>query len=319
MSPHTWAVAAGRAQRCRAGFDRGLGRGSPVQIAAPAAVEPADGDRPGQGAPARPVRAARASSPRGRPGPTRAQPEVDPERLGVVVATGIGGITSMLTRYDLLEEKAAGSACPRTPSRCSCRTARPAWIGLELGARAGVHTTVSACASGAEAIGYAAGHDPRRPRRRGRGRRHRGGHPPAAHRARSPRCGRCPPATTSPSGPPARSTRAGTASCSARARASWCSSREEHAAARGARRVRDLAGRRLHLRRPPHRPARPGGQGRHRAIGRALTDADVAADIVHVNAHATSTPAGRHGRGPGDRGRARRRRRTGSWCRRPSR
>ena len=29
------------------------------------------------------------------------------------------------------------------------------WIGIELGARAGVHTTVSACASGAEAIGYA--------------------------------------------------------------------------------------------------------------------------------------------------------------------
>ena len=29
-----------------------------------------------------------------------------------------------------------------------------AWIGIELGARAGVHTAVSACASGAEAIGY---------------------------------------------------------------------------------------------------------------------------------------------------------------------
>ena len=28
------------------------------------------------------------------------------------------------------------------------------WISLELGARAGVHTPVSACASGAEAIGY---------------------------------------------------------------------------------------------------------------------------------------------------------------------
>src|SRR5262249_45355974 len=29
-----------------------------------------------------------------------------------------------------------------------------AYIGLEIGARAGVHTTVSACASGAEAIAY---------------------------------------------------------------------------------------------------------------------------------------------------------------------
>ena len=57
-----------------------------------------------------------------------------------------------------------------------------AYVGLEIGARAGVHTPVSACASGAEAIALRARPDPARPRRRRRRRRHRGLHPPAHHR-----------------------------------------------------------------------------------------------------------------------------------------
>jgi 3-oxoacyl-[acyl-carrier-protein] synthase II len=58
-------------------------------------------------------------------------PEMDPERLGVTVTSGIGGIGSTL-----MPNGSAG------------------WISMELGAHAGAHSLVSACASGAEAIGY---------------------------------------------------------------------------------------------------------------------------------------------------------------------
>ena len=81
------------------------------------------------------------------------QPEVDPERLGVVVSSGIGGIASTLQAYDTLKEKGWNRLSPFTiPMLMPNGSA--GWISIELGARAGVHTTVSACASGAEAIGY---------------------------------------------------------------------------------------------------------------------------------------------------------------------
>ena len=116
-------------------------------------------------------------------------------------------------------------------------------VGLELGARAGVHAPVSACASGAEAIALGPGPDPARPRRRRRRRRHRGRASTRCRWPASPRCGRCPPATTSPSGPPARSTRAATASCSARAPASLVLERADaRRAPAGARIYARLAG-----------------------------------------------------------------------------
>ena len=81
------------------------------------------------------------------------QPEVDPERLGVVVSSGIGGIASTLTAYDTLKEKGWNRLSPFTVPMLM-PNGSAGWISIELGARAGVHTTVSACASGAEAIGY---------------------------------------------------------------------------------------------------------------------------------------------------------------------
>jgi len=82
-------------------------------------------------------------------------PEVTPERLGVVVSSGIGGVASTLNAYDTLREKGWQRLSPFTvPMLMPNGTA--GWIAIELGAKAGVHTTVSACASGAEAIGYAA-------------------------------------------------------------------------------------------------------------------------------------------------------------------
>ena len=81
-------------------------------------------------------------------------PEVPPERLGVVVSSGIGGVASTLKAYDTLKEKGWSRLSPFTVPMLM-PNGSAGWLSIELGARAGVHTTVSACASGAEAIGYA--------------------------------------------------------------------------------------------------------------------------------------------------------------------
>ena len=81
-------------------------------------------------------------------------PEVDPERLGVSVTTGIGGIGSTLAAYDMLNEKGWQRISPYTVPMLMPNGAA-GWISMELGAHAGAHCMVSACASGAEAIGYA--------------------------------------------------------------------------------------------------------------------------------------------------------------------
>jgi 3-oxoacyl-[acyl-carrier-protein] synthase II len=80
-------------------------------------------------------------------------PEVDPGRIGVVVSSGMGGATSVLSAYETLREKGWQQVSPFTVPMIM-PNGPAGWISLELGAHAGVHTTVSACASGAEAIGY---------------------------------------------------------------------------------------------------------------------------------------------------------------------
>ena len=77
-----------------------------------------------------------------------------PERLGAVIASGIGGVTTLLDQYDVLKDKGARKVSPHTVPMLMPNSPA-ANVGLEVGARAGVHTPVSACASGAEAIGYA--------------------------------------------------------------------------------------------------------------------------------------------------------------------
>ncbi|MFC0600913.1 beta-ketoacyl-ACP synthase II [Streptomyces palmae] len=81
-------------------------------------------------------------------------PAVDPDRLGAVVASGIGGVTTLLDQYDILREKGARKVSPHTVPMLMPNSPA-ANVSLEVGARAGAHTPVSACASGAEAIGYA--------------------------------------------------------------------------------------------------------------------------------------------------------------------
>jgi 3-oxoacyl-[acyl-carrier-protein] synthase II len=80
-------------------------------------------------------------------------PEVDPERLGVSVTSGIGGIGSTLAAYDVLKEKGWQRIVPFTVPMLM-PNGSAGLISIELGAQAGAHSTVSACASGAEAIGY---------------------------------------------------------------------------------------------------------------------------------------------------------------------
>lgn len=80
--------------------------------------------------------------------------DIDKERLGVVIASGIGGVITLLDQFDILKEKGARSVSPHTVPMLM-PNGPAANVGLELQAKAGVHTPVSACASGAEAIGYA--------------------------------------------------------------------------------------------------------------------------------------------------------------------
>ena len=79
---------------------------------------------------------------------------IDKERLGVVIASGIGGVITLLDQFVNLNEKGARGVSPHTVPMLM-PNGPAANVGLELQAKAGVHTPVSACASGAEAIGYA--------------------------------------------------------------------------------------------------------------------------------------------------------------------
>ncbi len=218
-------------------------------------------------------------------------PTVDPERLAVVIGTGVGGVQTLLSSYDTL---LARGPRPISPFSVPMLMANgpAATIGLELGARAGVHAPVSACASGAEAISL--GLDLLR-----LGRADVvvvGGAEAAIHAL--PLAGfAAMRALSTSTGDPAAASRpfdkgrdgfvlgegAGVLVLETHA----------HAAARGARVHAVLAGAgqandSFNVALPE-----PSGRGAAASISRALADAGLApADVVHLNAHATSTPAG---------------------------
>lgn len=81
-------------------------------------------------------------------------PEIDPERLGVAVSSGIGGVWTLLTAWDTLRESGAARVLPMTVPMLMPNSPA-AYVELEVVARAGAHAPVSACASGAEAIATA--------------------------------------------------------------------------------------------------------------------------------------------------------------------
>ncbi|MEV7681793.1 beta-ketoacyl-ACP synthase II [Streptomyces sp. NPDC088341] len=132
----------------------------PVRIAAVAAVDPGDVlprplarrlDRSAQFAL---IAAREAWADAGYTAKAGEDPAVDPDRLGTVIASGIGGVTTLLDQYDVLKERGERRVSPHTVPMLMPNSPS-ANVSLEVGARAGVHTPVSACASGAEAIGYA--------------------------------------------------------------------------------------------------------------------------------------------------------------------
>ncbi|MEU1781875.1 beta-ketoacyl-ACP synthase II [Streptomyces abikoensis] len=79
------------------------------------------------------------------------RPEVEPERLAVVIGTGTGGALTLLGQDDVLEASGVRRVSPHTVPMLMAN-GPAAWVSIELGAKGGAHTPVSACASGAEAI-----------------------------------------------------------------------------------------------------------------------------------------------------------------------
>ncbi|HTJ39222.1 MAG TPA: beta-ketoacyl-ACP synthase II [Dactylosporangium sp.] len=218
-------------------------------------------------------------------------PEVDQDRLAVSVGTGIGGAQTLLNQDDILEASGPRKVSPHTVPMLM-PNGPAAWVGLELGARAGVHCVASACATGAEAIAH--GLDLIR-----LGRADvvvAGGTEAVIH----------PLPIAGFASMRAMSVRNDDAE---RASRPWDKGRDgfvlgegagiivleraEHARARGARIYARLAGAGISSDGYDIVQPHPEGDGAVRAIEFALRDAGVAkSDILHVNAHATSTPVG---------------------------
>ncbi|MFD6565220.1 beta-ketoacyl-ACP synthase II [Micromonospora profundi] len=216
---------------------------------------------------------------------------LDGERLAVSIGSGIGGATTLLAQDDILEASGPRRVSPHTIPMLM-PNGPAAWVGLELGAKAGVHTVASACATGAEAI--ALGLDIIRAGRADvvvAGGTEAVIHPLPIAGFSSMR------AMSTRNDDPERASRP------------WDKGRDgfvlgegagvvvleraDHAAARGARVYARLAGSGITSDAYDMVQPHAEGEGAIRAIGKAIVDADVAKqDIVHVNAHATSTPVG---------------------------
>jgi len=218
-------------------------------------------------------------------------PDIDKERLGVVIASGIGGVITMLDQYDILNSKGARLVSPHTVPMLM-PNGPAANVGLELQAKAGVHTPVSACASGAEAVGYALEMI----------RSNRadiivsGGVEAAVHQL--PMAGfAAMKALSTRNDDPARASRPYDVDRDGfvlgEGGGVLILEEYEHAKARGAKIYCEIAGQGLtsdgyHIAAPD-----PDGAGVQRAIKFALRDSNLSTkDIFHLNAHATSTPAG---------------------------
>ncbi|MCX6395685.1 MAG: beta-ketoacyl-[acyl-carrier-protein] synthase II [Propionibacteriales bacterium] len=223
---------------------------------------------------------------------------VDPERLGVAIASGIGGVTTLLDQHDILKERGPRRLSPLAVPMLMAN-APAANVGLLVGARAGVHTPVSACASGNEGIALALDQI-----RLGRADVMVAGGTEAAIHA-------LPMAAFAQMMALSKTASENTDDPTAPSRVSrpWDTGRDGfvlgegagvlvleelgHAQARGARIYAELLG--AGITNDSHHIAQPDPEGRGgtRAIQRALDDSGLApGDIAHINAHATSTPAG---------------------------
>lgn len=216
-------------------------------------------------------------------------PQVEPERLAVVVGTGIGGVLTTLSQYNLYEGSGMRRLSPfAVPMLMPNGPA--AWVSMELGARAGARAPVSACASGAESI--ALGLDLIRA-----GRADvvvAGGTEATLTPFMAAAFGQMK-ALSVQGGDPAAVSRPFDADRSgfviAEGAALVVLERAEFARARGARVYGAVAGAAVHS--SAHHITSSDAEGQVQAMRTALADAGVEArDIGHVHAHATSTPSG---------------------------
>ena len=218
-------------------------------------------------------------------------PEVDPDRLAVDWSTGIGGVWTLLDAWDTLRERGPRRVLPMTVPMLMPNGPGAA-IGMDLHARAGIRTVVSACASSTEALVNA--YD-----------RLQAGHadiiiaggseaaihplPIAAFASMQ--------ALSKRNDDPARASRPYDINRDGfvlgEGAAALVVETEEHAKARGARIYAELLGGAVtsdayHITAPD-----PEGSAAARAMIAAIRNAGAdLKDVSHINAHATSTPVG---------------------------
>ena len=220
-----------------------------------------------------------------------ADTDVDGDRLAVTIGTGIGGLHSFLDQWDIQKDKGARRVSPYAIPMLMAN-GPAATLGLRIGARAGVHTPVSACASSNEAIAQALDMI-----RLGRADVVVAGGTEAVIHPFAMAAFANMQALSRNNDDPEHASRP------------WDEHRdgfvlgegaavlvletEEHAKARGATIYARLAGAGISADSHDMVAPDPSGRGQAAAMAAALKDAGlVPTDIKHVNAHATSTPTG---------------------------
>ena len=220
-----------------------------------------------------------------------AEDDIDKDRLGVAMASGIGGVITLLNNYDALRDKGPRRVSPLAVPMLM-PNASAANVSLLVGARAAVNTPVSACASGNEAISLAVDQI-----RLGRADIVLAGGTEAAIHPLNIAAFANMMALSKNAGDPTTVSRP------------WDTARdgfvlgegagvlvlesEEHAKARGAKIYAEVLGAGITADSHDIAQPDPAGRGGSRAILRALAESEIGPEqIFHVNAHATSTPQG---------------------------
>jgi 3-oxoacyl-[acyl-carrier-protein] synthase II len=293
-APSTWdGLLAGRS--CVRAIEQDWAADLPVRIAAQVAVDPSEVlervearrlDRSAQLA----VVAAMEAWQSAGFGLKEDNP-VDRDRLGVAIATGIGGLNTLLGNWDIQKEKGARRVSPLAIPMLMAN-ASAGNVSIRLGARAGAHAPVSACASSNESISL--GLDMIRLGRADVvvvGGTESVIHPlPIACFAQMQ-------AMSRRNDEPERASRPWDVDRDGfvlgEGAVMFVIERLEHAQARGARIWGELAGAGITADSHDMVQPNPTGETQALAMTKALRESDLSpGDIVHVNAHATSTPQG---------------------------
>jgi 3-oxoacyl-[acyl-carrier-protein] synthase II len=218
-------------------------------------------------------------------------PDVDPERLGVDFATGIGGVWTLLDAWDTLREKGPRRVMPMTVPMLMPNSAAGN-LSLHFTARAFARTVASACASSTESLVNAYEH-----LQAGladvviAGGTESAIHPITMASFASAQ------ALSRRNDDPAHASRPGAIDrdgfVMGEGAAALILETEEHAKARGAKIYGYVLGGGVTADAYHITGNDPEGSGAARAVTQALEEAGITPDqIAHINAHATSTPVG---------------------------